>query len=165
MYKSTQNGVIRLTDNAFIPNNPANRDFQEFQKWLAEGNEPIPEYVPNDCINMETFEVDENCVSQKIKEQKQKEILSLEKGRVRKILDSYGYISLADIQFYASQNDEEAQAILNWYQTYDDLIWSYIDNDLSAFTNLDELLAVDMKNIEEQIYQQSIQIAPLPSEE
>ena len=165
MYKLTQSGVIRLSDNSFIPKDPANRDFQEFQKWLADGNNPIPEYVPNDGIDMETFEVDENCVFQKIKEQKKKEILQFEKQRLQKVCDEYGYNGLADVSFYANQNDEEAKAILDWYQAYDDLIWSYIDNDLSAFTSVDELLAIDMKNIEEQIYQQSIQQSPLPQEE
>ncbi len=92
-------------------------------------------------------------------------LLQLEKQRLQNICDQYAYNGLADVQFYASQNDQEAQAILNWYQSYDDLIWSYIDNDLSAFTDFEELLQIDMKNIEEQIYQQSIQQSPLPQEE
>lgn len=32
--------LIRSTDNAFIPCDLANRDYQEFLSWVAEGNPP-----------------------------------------------------------------------------------------------------------------------------
>ena len=44
MYKLTEEnqGVIRLADNAFIPFDPANTDYQEYLKWVAEGGVPEP---------------------------------------------------------------------------------------------------------------------------
>ena len=38
---STQQ-IKRLPDNAFIPNDPDNTDWQAYQTWLAEGNTPLP---------------------------------------------------------------------------------------------------------------------------
>ena len=44
MYKlfnlSIEPCVIRLADNAFIPFDPANTDYQAYLEWLAEGNVP-----------------------------------------------------------------------------------------------------------------------------
>jgi hypothetical protein len=36
------NGVIRTTDNTFIPTAPDNTDYQAYLKWLEEGNTPLP---------------------------------------------------------------------------------------------------------------------------
>jgi hypothetical protein len=40
--KIVSNGVIRLSDNAYIPFDPANTDYQAYLKWVAEGNTPQP---------------------------------------------------------------------------------------------------------------------------
>ena len=48
MYKQYKNldgsivdkAIIRTSDNAFIPFDPANTDYQEYLKWVAEGKTP-----------------------------------------------------------------------------------------------------------------------------
>ena len=36
------NSVIRLLDNACIPMNETNTDYQAYLKWVDEGNQPLP---------------------------------------------------------------------------------------------------------------------------
>jgi len=35
-----QEKAIRLSDNAFIPFDPDNTDYQAYLKWVSEGNTP-----------------------------------------------------------------------------------------------------------------------------
>jgi hypothetical protein len=39
---ATNKYVIRLADNASIPFDPDNTDYQAYLKFLAEGNTPLP---------------------------------------------------------------------------------------------------------------------------
>lgn len=39
-YKLTAFGVQRLSDGAFIPDDPRNHDWRDYQAWLAKGNVP-----------------------------------------------------------------------------------------------------------------------------
>jgi hypothetical protein len=41
-YKLLKQGVRRLSDQACIPSDLANTDWQEYTKWLAAGNVPLP---------------------------------------------------------------------------------------------------------------------------
>jgi hypothetical protein len=69
-YKATfyDNGVIRVSDNAFIPNDPANGDYQNFVAWRAAGGTLDPAETPaetaaravreNDAAAQETLRAD-----------------------------------------------------------------------------------------------------------
>ena len=36
------NGVLRIEDNAFIPLNSDNTDYQAYLAWVEQGNTPLP---------------------------------------------------------------------------------------------------------------------------
>ena len=43
---TTSTSIKRLSDGAFIPNDPGNRDYREYLDWLAAGNTPEPAPAP-----------------------------------------------------------------------------------------------------------------------
>jgi hypothetical protein len=52
---TTGTSILRLADNAFIPPDPANTDYQAYLDWLEEGNtpEPAPEPEPAPVLTTE----------------------------------------------------------------------------------------------------------------
>jgi len=147
MYKLTENGVIRLSDGAFIPNDPANKDWQEYQEWLKQGNQPLPQYTP-----------------QELRQKLQSEMLSLRLQRINQVIvQQYGYDDLADVQTYLNDPNlqTECQALIKWYLAYDDLVWNWIDNTLPTIPDAD-LETIDIKTVETDLFNQSIQKSPLP---
>ena len=40
--RGTSRVILRLSDNANIPFDPDNTDYQEYLKWVALGNSPYP---------------------------------------------------------------------------------------------------------------------------
>jgi hypothetical protein len=43
---ATPQSVIRTEDGAYIPNDPANRDWAEYQQWVLAGGMPDPYVEP-----------------------------------------------------------------------------------------------------------------------
>ena len=52
---TTGDTILRLADNAFIPPDPGNTDYQTYLAWLEEGNtpEPAPEPEPAPVLTTE----------------------------------------------------------------------------------------------------------------
>jgi hypothetical protein len=40
--QTDNNQILRIADNACIPFDPANTDYQAYLEWVAEGNTPTP---------------------------------------------------------------------------------------------------------------------------
>lgn len=52
-YQLTQGNTIRrLLDDAHIPLDPSNRDYQNYLAWLEKGNEPLPTPAPTPPVKL-----------------------------------------------------------------------------------------------------------------
>jgi hypothetical protein len=64
---TTGDTILRLADNAFIPPDPANTDYQAYLAWLEAGNtpepapepEPVPELTPAEKLAASGLTVNE----------------------------------------------------------------------------------------------------------
>ena len=45
MYQLSKTGVLK-DSHLSIPDDPDNKDWQDYQSWLDEGNKPDPEFTP-----------------------------------------------------------------------------------------------------------------------
>ena len=46
--------ILRITDGAFIPPDPANTDYAAYKAWLDEGNTPLPAPAPEPAPELTT---------------------------------------------------------------------------------------------------------------
>jgi hypothetical protein len=74
-YQLTQGDtILRLSDNAFIPPDPANTDYQQYLLWLEEGNEPLP---PDPIPEPEPLTPEEKLAQSGLTVEELKELLGL----------------------------------------------------------------------------------------
>ncbi len=87
MYKLTLFGVKRIADNAFIPNDESNRDYQEYLEWLAKDNTPEPAITPQELVEKQKAE--EAVARERLVEEKMRELAISELKKEGKLPADY----------------------------------------------------------------------------
>lgn len=62
-YKFFEQGIIRLTDGAFIPATEENRDYQDYLQWVAKGGVAAPQYSLEESRALKLTELDAACAA------------------------------------------------------------------------------------------------------
>lgn len=63
LYRIALDGITRLSDGAFIPKHPGNRDYQAYMAWCEAGNEPEPLHSLSDAQALKLAELDAACAA------------------------------------------------------------------------------------------------------
>ena len=48
MYKYSDDVILRLSDSAYIPKDPENRDYAEYLDWVESGGVTLPEFTDDE---------------------------------------------------------------------------------------------------------------------
>lgn len=134
MYKLNENSITRLSDGAFIPFANGNTDYEEYKKWLADGNTPQPQYTDAELLAKETAE--KNALAFKAKEEALNSItVTISSGKVFDGRDKDIVRMMAAIQ---------ASEFIGGTTTF----WKMADNSISEIT-LNELKEAQSLAIQE----------------
>ena len=51
MYKYSDDVILRLSDSAYIPKDPENRDYAEYLAWVESGGITLPEFTDDELAS------------------------------------------------------------------------------------------------------------------
>ena len=104
-FKLIEGGVIRKFDGACIPDSPGNRDWKEYQEWLAEGNTPDPEFTPEELARKP---IDEEIT------QLRQDLRNVVKGQFEMILEIWKALKLKGIVTNDDVDPDVLAKASNW---------------------------------------------------